>query len=1223
MAVAGDIVIELKLDDSNMTVNVKKAGTTLQEFQGTMNRTAASANSLGSAADSMGTRFRHLVVMLGNLRFVAMDLHDVFVRLPMAILKTSGELERLTALLGGLSTATTKAAKDAEASANFDYIMRMAQRAPFSISALSDAFVKFKSAGLDPTNGSLQALADGVAKFGGTGETMKRASIAIQQMAGKGVVSMEELRQQLGEAVPTAMKSMAIGMGLSMADLTKLVSKGVVEANDAIAKMLVMMRQDSEGAAAEMMKTWTGMQEQLKTKMELAAKNIAEAGFSDAVKKVVSDIMAGMDTPEFRKFTDQFGRELADSVRTIASWGRTLIEHAEAVKLVAEAWLIYKVAAAGIGPVVMGTWEQMKATNQELRNQRAVANMVAAQEKADGLAKIQTAAEVARAQLASSAASIQALQNELAFRQAMTAQMQAEMTRLNNKLMAGGRVRDDNGRFISRQAVQDQINDLSRLEARHQQAGTAIRDELARQQIVHNDSARKVMEHGNAADHLAATSGKAAAGISIMGTAATMATRAFEALGGMTTVINVLISASIYMWLNWGKTAEEAVARVERARKGLSDVGDLKGLKEDAARVQRELNAAQGELEFMDERNFDKTSKRYLAKKAEVARLEEEARKIDTAISQAKVTVARNNASEESRNMVRIAEEELQNIKDAKTRRLVAVNQAFEEELKAAGDNKAKQTALYEKLKGDRFKIEIETGKQTVDTLKRQLADLTKKFNGPEGTAAVQAAEVLTKKIEDAQAALNMAINASGKNKIIPKEDKSHHPEAIDKIAKMIGDVTEQKVQLEDQIASINSVYGFLDKTVGIRDKVMQKWVDGDFKYQEWVRTANNEWKQVTRDANERQIERLIEAMTGLERDKLVLEEKKKVADFARSLKPALDEARAIIADPLGASARGTREKSLDQMLSGLDPKTVEERLKSLGTSLKQLRSDAQEIDVADAFKRLAEETQTMNASMVDDHRNATRARMEATNQEFKNRMQKMIELRKANGATETEISRLQQILDANMAARNMTVAKKTETPMQKMLIEWREATKNMEQATARWGQSTIDTFVNAAKTGKLEWRNLTTEILADILKIQLQKQIGAAVGGTMEGLGNWVGSLLKFADGGIMTSMGSVPLKKYAAGGIANSPQMAMFGEGSTPEAYVPLPDGRRIPVAMQGNAGGSNVVVNVINQSGTPVGATQAAPRFDGKQMILDVVLTAAYQPGPFRDGMKGAMK
>jgi len=53
-------------------------------------------------------------------------------------------------------------------------------------------------------------------------------------------------------------------------------------------------------------------------------------------------------------------------------------------------------------------------------------------------------------------------------------------------------------------------------------------------------------------------------------------------------------------------------------------------------------------------------------------------------------------------------------------------------------------------------------------------------------------------------------------------------------------------------------------------------------------------------------------------------------------------------------------------------------------------------------------------------------------------------------------------------------------------------------------------------------------------------------------------------ANGNVMTSSGPMPLRKYAKGGIANSPQLSIFGEGSKPEAYVPLPDGRSIPVTM-----------------------------------------------------------
>jgi hypothetical protein len=41
--------------------------------------------------------------------------------------------------------------------------------------------------------------------------------------------------------------------------------------------------------------------------------------------------------------------------------------------------------------------------------------------------------------------------------------------------------------------------------------------------------------------------------------------------------------------------------------------------------------------------------------------------------------------------------------------------------------------------------------------------------------------------------------------------------------------------------------------------------------------------------------------------------------------------------------------------------------------------------------------------------------------------------------------------------------------------------------------------------------------------------------------------------------------LQSYDYGGIATSPQAAIFGEGRMPEAYMPLPDGRKIPVTIR----------------------------------------------------------
>jgi tape measure domain-containing protein len=88
-------------------------------------------------------------------------------------------------------------------------------------------------------------------------------------------------------------------------------------------------------------------------------------------------------------------------------------------------------------------------------------------------------------------------------------------------------------------------------------------------------------------------------------------------------------------------------------------------------------------------------------------------------------------------------------------------------------------------------------------------------------------------------------------------------------------------------------------------------------------------------------------------------------------------------------------------------------------------------------------------------------------------------------------------------------------------------------------------------------------------------------------------GNPFGFATGGIMTPQGPVPLRTYARGGIATAPQAAIYGEGSTPEAFIPLPDGRRVPVALK-------------QYPGIP-GATSAAQFESTDQVVQRLVETA----------------
>lgn len=174
-----------------------------------------------------------------------------------------------------------------------------------------------------------------------------------------------------------------------------------------------------------------------------------------------------------------------------------------------------------------------------------------------------------------------------------------------------------------------------------------------------------------------------------------------------------------------------------------------------------------------------------------------------------------------------------------------------------------------------------------------------------------------------------------------------------------------------------------------------------------------------------------------------------------------------------------------------------------------------------------------------------------------------------------------------------------------------------------------ISAAITRTKTWGQAWKEMgraTLGILAQVITKLLTVKVlsylfPTAAGGNTGGGG---GGTVAKADGGV--ELGGIhkvmPLRRFALGGIAKGPTLALMGEGSAPaEAFVPLPDGRSIPVSFSGGGGGQTIVINQKFQSTDARGTYELFKRNRGT--IRQFVTDDAQRKNGFRSVLKGATR
>ena len=163
-------------------------------------------------------------------------------------------------------------------------------------------------------------------------------------------------------------------------------------------------------------------------------------------------------------------------------------------------------------------------------------------------------------------------------------------------------------------------------------------------------------------------------------------------------------------------------------------------------------------------------------------------------------------------------------------------------------------------------------------------------------------------------------------------------------------------------------------------------------------------------------------------------------------------------------------------------------------------------------------------------------------------------------------------------------------------------------------------------------FKDITNSIIKMLVNLSFQQYVQPKLQSIFGGIANGIGAIgasrggvSSFASGGSFSkAFTGNSFGKFASGGIAPA-GMTLVGENG-PE-LLQFNSSHRIYNASQtrkmiGGEGANKVTVNIINQSGQQLDSQQQETKFDGEQMIVDVVVSSLMtNKGGMRDAIKAA--
>ena len=255
------------------------------------------------SADRAVGRFNRNV---GNYRQAFSGLRDLigafgiaggvtlFAGIATSIFQTTKELQSLDNALRQVTGTQEQMARSQS------FLRDVSEAYGLEINGLTKQFTQFYVSAKDKLSGTqIENIFRSVSKAGATMglsiENQERAFLALNQMMSKGVVSAEELRGQLGEALPGAFGIMAKAVGVTEVELGKLMKDGKLLADEVLPKFARELEKVYGIETIQRVETLTASQNRLKNSWTELVRSLNESE-TGGISQFFKFIIDGLDS---------------------------------------------------------------------------------------------------------------------------------------------------------------------------------------------------------------------------------------------------------------------------------------------------------------------------------------------------------------------------------------------------------------------------------------------------------------------------------------------------------------------------------------------------------------------------------------------------------------------------------------------------------------------------------------------------------------------------------------------------------------------------------------------------------------------------------------------------------------------------------------------------------------------------------------------------------------